>query len=117
MPGCEANALGPVLATTFEYPQNRKALVRQGLLDLAMMESGLLEAGRDRRELSVEGAAEAVYNCDDRERNAGGNQAVFDRGCAGLVLYETCNKVLHFGELLSVHELLTKVGLTGPSAP
>jgi hypothetical protein len=48
MPGCEANAQGPVLATTFEYPQNRKALVRQGLSDLAVMESGLLEAGRDR---------------------------------------------------------------------
>ena len=34
-------------------------------------------------------AAHALHGGDDRDRNAGGNQAVFDGGCAGLVLHET----------------------------
>jgi hypothetical protein len=59
-----------------------------------MTESGLLEAGRDRRELGVESGAEAVYNCDDRERNAGGDQAVFNGGGAGFVGQELFENTL-----------------------
>src|SRR5512141_428154 len=55
----------------------------------------LLQRGVDRGELGVQVGAEAVDHCDDRERNAGGNQAVFDGGGAGLVLHETRNQVLH----------------------
>src|SRR3978361_1697787 len=55
----------------------------------------LFQRGVDRRELGVQGAAESVDDGDDRQRDAGRNQAVFDGGSAGLVLHETRNQVLH----------------------
>src|SRR5215813_12720139 len=55
----------------------------------------LLERGVDRGELGVQVGAEAIDDRDDRQRNAGGNEAVFDRGGAGLVLHETGKQVLH----------------------
>src|SRR5215510_16445213 len=55
----------------------------------------LLERSVDRGELGVQVGAEAVDDRDDRERNAGSNQAVFNRGGAGLILHETGKQVLH----------------------
>src|SRR6185503_8772747 len=55
----------------------------------------LLEAGRDRAELGVQRAAEVVDDGDDRERDAGSDQAVFNGGGAGFILHETRNEVLH----------------------
>src|SRR6185437_10750784 len=55
----------------------------------------LLQRVVDRGELGVEVGAEAVDHSDNRKRNAGCNQAVFDRGGAGLVLHKTRNQVLH----------------------
>src|ERR1700761_3044793 len=58
--------------------------------------SRLLQRAVDRAELAVQVAAEAVHGRDDRKGNARGNQAVFDRGCTGLVLHETRKKILHY---------------------
>src|SRR6476646_278791 len=66
----------------------------RGLL-IATRNNRLFQRGVDRGELVVQVGAEAVDHSDDRQRNAGGNQAVFDGGGAGLVLHETRNKVLH----------------------
>ena len=54
--------------------------------------SRLLQRGVDRGELGVQVGAEAVDDSDNRERNAGRNQAVFDSGSTGLVLHETRNE-------------------------
>ncbi len=45
----------------------------------------LLQPGFDRRKLGIEVGAEAVNHRDDRERNTGRDQAVFDRGSPGFV--------------------------------
>lgn len=55
----------------------------------------LLEAGRDGGELGVQRAAEIVDDGDNRQRDAGGDQAVFNGGGAGFILHETRNEVLH----------------------
>src|SRR3954467_9830164 len=55
----------------------------------------LLQRTVDRRELAVQVAAQAVHDGDDGERDAGGDEAVFDRGRTGFVLQETRNEVLH----------------------
>jgi hypothetical protein len=55
----------------------------------------LLQRGVDRVELGVQVAAEAVDDSDNRKRNAGRDEAVFDRGGAGLVFHETRNQILH----------------------
>src|SRR5438445_11661671 len=57
--------------------------------------SRLLERAVDRSELGVQSGAEAVDGGNDRQRNASGDQAVFDGGGAGLVLHETSKQVLH----------------------
>jgi len=43
----------------------------------------LFQRGADRGELEL--GAEPVHDRNDRQRDAGGDQAVFDGGCAGLV--------------------------------
>src|ERR1700736_6435628 len=55
----------------------------------------LLKRGVDRAELGAQTATDAVDCTDDRERNAGCNQAVFNGGRAGFILHETRDKVLH----------------------
>src|SRR5689334_12596114 len=57
--------------------------------------SRLFQRAADRGELRVQAGAEAVDHSDDRERDAGSDQAVFDGGGARLVLHETRNQVLH----------------------
>jgi len=48
--------------------------------------SRLLQLGRDAVELGIEAGADRIDGGDDHDRNAGGNQAVFNRGSAGLIL-------------------------------
>ena len=55
----------------------------------------LLQRGVDIAELGAQAATDAVDCTDDRERDAGCNQAVFNGGRAGLILHETRDKVLH----------------------
>ena len=55
----------------------------------------LLERGVDRSELGLQVAAEAVDDGDNGKRDAGSDQAVFDRGGAGLVLHKTSKQILH----------------------
>lgn len=45
----------------------------------------LLELRRDALELGIQRATQRIDNCDDRNRNAGGNEPVFDRGRRRLV--------------------------------
>src|SRR5947199_116315 len=54
---------------------------------------GLLQRRVDRGELLVEGGAEAVDDSDDGQRDAGGDQSVFDGGGPRLILNETHKKL------------------------
>src|SRR3954451_14089018 len=55
----------------------------------------LLQRAADGRELGVQRGAEIVDDGDDGQRDAGGDQAVFDGGGAGFIVRETRNQVLH----------------------
>ena len=94
-----------------------RRLNRSGADPVARRRAGaatmLLERSADRAELGVQLAAEAVDHSDDRERDAGGDQAVFDGGGAGFILHETRNQILH--QLNSVYTWLVELGsgLTG----
>jgi hypothetical protein len=50
----------------------------------------LFQRSADRGEIGAELTAHTVNSCDDRNRDTGGDQAVFNGGCAGFV----GNKVL-----------------------
>src|SRR5438445_286902 len=56
----------------------------------------LLQRIVDVRELGVQVGTEAVDHSDDRERNAGCNQSIFDGGGSGFIIQETRNKFGHF---------------------
>jgi hypothetical protein len=49
---------------------------------------------RNAAEAGVELRADRVHDGDDGDRDAGGNQAIFDGGGAGLIL-EECGKLFH----------------------
>ena len=55
--------------------------------------SVLLQRRIDRRELGVERCTQTVHRSDDRERNSGSDQAVFDRGGAALVVQKSANQL------------------------
>src|SRR5262245_37487090 len=57
--------------------------------------SGLAQLGVDAAELRVQGAADAVDDGDDGNRDAGGDEAILDGGRARLVLHEARNEGLH----------------------
>ena len=59
------------------------------------MDFPLLDRRIEGRELIGKGRTHPVHDHNDRERNACGNQAVFDRGSAGLVLPKSNNAILH----------------------
>jgi hypothetical protein len=48
--------------------------------------AGLLFGGIERRRIQL--YAKAIHNGDDRERNAGCDQAILNSGCAGFVSEE-----------------------------
>lgn len=52
----------------------------------------LLQRRVDRSELGVQIGTETVYHGDNRERNSGCNQAVFDGSCPRLILHKPINK-------------------------
>ena len=52
----------------------------------------LLQRRVERRELGVERAAETVHDGDDGQRDAGGDQAVFDGRGAALVLQKSAKQ-------------------------
>src|ERR1700686_4134677 len=80
---------------------------------LMLVRARLLQRGIDRGELGIQAGAEAVDDGDDRERNAGGNQTVFDGGGAGLILHETRNQVLHRGLHVDTWLVELTFGLAG----
>ena len=51
--------------------------------------------GVDRRELRDEILTNGVHRRDDRDRDAGGNQAVFDGRRAGFIAEKTRYQILH----------------------
>src|SRR5262249_38295642 len=75
--------------------------------------SRLLQRVVDRGELVVQVRAETVHDRDDRQRNAGRDEAVFDSGGAGLILHETRNQVLHKLKLHVHVAARTSSGLAG----
>jgi hypothetical protein len=60
----------------------------------------LLQRRVDRCELGIELGANALNRGDDRECNTAGDQAIFDRGGAALIVQEFRNQLLH-SKLLS----------------
>ena len=54
----------------------------------------LLQGAVDGGELGVQGGAEPIDRCDDRQRNTRRDQAVFDRGCARFVRQEFLDEML-----------------------
>ena len=55
----------------------------------------LLQGGADAGEGRAQLSADTVDGSDDRDRDPGGDQPVFDRGGAGFVLQELNDKRLH----------------------
>src|SRR5262249_41006569 len=70
---------------------------------------GLLQRGRDAAERGVQLGADALHNGDDRNRDAGGDEAVFDGGRTRLVLRKALHKIRH-SELHRVHTWLSERG-------
>ena len=64
----------------------KEAAHRGGLLVSVQNYEALLELGRDTRERVVELSAKAIDHGNDSDRDAGGNQAVFNCGSARLIL-------------------------------
>jgi hypothetical protein len=65
-----------------------EAANRGGLCALLGMEI-LVELGRDARERVVELGAQAIDHGDDRDGNAGSDQAVFNGSCPRTIVQET----------------------------
>jgi hypothetical protein len=57
--------------------------------------SDLLQRAVDRCELRIEVGADAIHRDDDRNRNAGCDQSVLNRGSSRLVFPEFANELLH----------------------
>src|SRR5262245_3762419 len=55
---------------------------REAALRPQLPRRSLLELGRNRIELRIEGAADRIHAGDDHDRDAGGNQPVFNCGSA-----------------------------------
>ena len=72
----------------------------------------LLQRCVDRGELGVQGAAQRIDDGNNRERDAGGYQAVFNSGGARLILNETRTRFFIFGSMCP-RGCRTQIGLTG----
>ena len=59
------------------------------------MSSMLLQGAGDAGEGRVQLRAEALHDRDDRDRDAGGDEAILDGGRARLILYKTHNEAFH----------------------
>jgi hypothetical protein len=75
------------------------AIIKSGSRTVAAgrmtLKSRLLERTVDASKLCVEISAETINNGNDRQRNAGCNQPVFDGSSARVILQETRDKVFH----------------------
>ena len=60
----------------------------------------LLQRRADRIKVGAELGADTLHCRDDRNRDPGRNQAVFDRGGTGFILEKSQNKRLHCGSHL-----------------
>src|SRR5271163_1542096 len=89
--GKSAKTAGEAAPFCFACGKKRKAQSRQ-LGPLSYSRQGILfELGRDARKRAVELCTKAVDDGDDRNRDARGNQAVFDCRGAAIVIHETQN--------------------------
>ena len=66
--------------------ENEKAPASAGALLIATLLEALVQLVRDVAERAVQLGAEALHDGDDRDRDAGSDQAVFDGRRARLVL-------------------------------
>ena len=103
---------GRVICTAAVSFTNAKAPDRRGLCRTSR-KAGLLQRVRDGDEVGGQLAAHALHGGDGRDRNAGGNQAVFDGGGAGLVLREPSNKLLHQVNSMYTWLIELTLGLSG----
>ena len=71
----------------------------------------LLKRRVDSPELGAQIATDAVDCTDDRERNTGSNQAVFNGGSAGFVVQETRKKFGHLSAPFEEGSKLTRPGV------
>src|SRR5437660_5755 len=76
-------------------PQNEKAPAIDRSPSIGFAQRLLLESGLDGAQLGVQGRAEALHDRDDRDRDAGGDEAVFDGGCSRLILGKALYEVRH----------------------
>src|SRR5262249_22101308 len=67
---------------------------------------GLLEAVLHRGEVGLEVATNALHDADDRDRDAGGNQAILDGGRTGLIVQETLEGLHRLAPLACAHGCL-----------
>jgi hypothetical protein len=86
-------ALSPSIERNISGTTLLSILPRTGAFD-AFSQRRLFQRGRDTLEVRFQGGADTVDGSDDHDRDAGGDQAVFDGSGAGLVLQEARNKVL-----------------------
>ena len=63
------------------------------------------------RELRVEGRTKTINGSDNGKADAGGDQAVFYRGCTRLIGPELCNNLLHSTSCTQVNPLLGLLAL------
>jgi hypothetical protein len=70
-------------------PVNEKGAAVSGGSGCVQVMSQLLKLGRDAVELGVEARADRIDRGNDHDRNAGGNQTIFNRGGAGLILQKS----------------------------
>jgi len=75
------------------FPENRLPRIKCGAGFFRIM-PWLLQGTVDRGELGIEGRAEPVDRRDDCERDARGDQAVFDGGCPRFVRQEPSDVML-----------------------
>jgi hypothetical protein len=79
-------------AARHRLKQKKKPPVAGGFFTSSLL--SLLKLGRDAREIRVELRAQGIDDGDNRNRDAGGDQAVFDGGSAIFVFQES-NKLGH----------------------
>ena len=98
---------GPCLQLAVRCGETRAAIPRlPPSFDSARV---LGELARNATEGALQLGAAAIHDREDRDREAGGDEAVFDGGGAGLVLQETREKLRHVHSSLEVHTWLSEL--------
>ena len=76
----------------------------------------LLERSADRIELGADRRTQPIHDRNDRERNAGCDQTVFDRGCPRLVRNELQEKTLQLDLHCLIDRILSRLPQKWPAA-